>query len=836
MAPSSTLPFETFLELLRAKGYGIGLQEYAATANLLEHWDRLHAAELGDALSALIGRNEDEVAGIRRLFDTLYAPAPPPVPTPVPTHVDPLAPVRHHIWASALIAAVVMVIAAALALFPRPEPQPRVPIEVSPVRTSTGVTAVSVPPPPAPPLPPPPQHIQRRPLAEVLAGGFLAALALFWSIKAREDRRTWRTRVWSSLRGALPGPYHYSEVIRHRPARLPKADVEDAATLLGRVFSSTSRTRELDVPRSLRATLRRGLMPTIITRPRRRAETILVLQDISQDMQMWEAIVEGFLADLRRQGIALDRMYFDADPTRLSDRPFRPVTTIDRVLRARPDAPILIISSGAGLSASLESSTSTWIAQVAARARRTWLTPVTDVALWPQSLLSLPLDVWPMTHLGLAHAARQLSALDAGTPMTADVRARIGAEGHVGLADIERLKRLASLVPHPSPDLLDLLRLRFAPDIPMAAILHLMLQAEGPSAPLIALGDGEVQRALTAVRRETPDLEAAVREMVLAVLMDSEPAADSTAHARWEIAVETQRLLLADVRGSKEHVATASAALATLARGPMWEEVQQALTLVPASAPVRGMIAGVTSDRGPRTAPPVHISTSGDATIPWSWPGLRELVPAATAAALVLGAAVGLHALPVRPVEHVLDAYNLDYEATPTASTPRLSLSPRWRNDGLPRRVDLYQDDHLYRSGLALTDGAPTVVPLTSDDTGKYYQVRATLPTSNLAVSKAVWVTSDRLAYVLIDASPWANATISSPTTKTAPQQTPFTAALLPGTYQVHFDNPDLGVPSSTDRTLEVPVGGTTLYVPMPGFDAARAVDSLMPRPGQSKR
>src|SRR5688572_12571720 len=66
------LPFEAFLDVLRAKGYGIGLSEYADMANLLAHWDRVYASELGDAVAALIGRNEDEVAGIRRLFDEMY--------------------------------------------------------------------------------------------------------------------------------------------------------------------------------------------------------------------------------------------------------------------------------------------------------------------------------------------------------------------------------------------------------------------------------------------------------------------------------------------------------------------------------------------------------------------------------------------------------------------------------------------------------------------------------------------------------------------------------------------------------------------------------------------
>ena len=87
----------------------------------------------------------------------------------------------------------------------------------------------------------------------------------------------------------------------------------------------------------------------------------------------------------------------------------------------------------------------------------------------------------------------------------AEVRARMAREGRVTLEDIERLKRLASLAPHPSPALLDMLRLRFAPDVSDAAILHLMMQAEGPAAPIIRLKDDELrQSAERAPPRELP--------------------------------------------------------------------------------------------------------------------------------------------------------------------------------------------------------------------------------------------------------------------------------------------------------------------------------------------
>jgi hypothetical protein len=178
----------------------------------------------------------------------------------------------------------------------------------------------------------------------------------------------------------------------------------------------------------------------------------------------------------------------------------------------------------------------------------------------------------------------------------------------------------------------------------------------------------------------------------------------------------------------------------------------------------------------------------------------------------------------------VQEAYNLDYAPTPSISTPRLTITPRWRDDGLPRVVELYRGDRVFRSNLALSDGTATIVPLTGADTGNYYQVRARLPENNLAVSKAVWVASDKLAFVLIDASPWATVTISggTTTTSTRAQQTPFTAALAPGSYQLHFENSGLTPPSSLDQTMTVPVAGNIVHVTMPGFDPAATADRLM--------
>jgi hypothetical protein len=823
----SVLPFDAFLEVLRAKGYGVGLHEYAALANLLQHWDRTHTTEFGDAVAALVGRNDEEVRGIRRLFNEVYVPPPPPKAVSPPTP-HPLIFLRRRAWWLAVAAAVVVLVAASWNLSRRRPVAPEPPPVVPPVVTPTATEAVSLPPPPPPALPPPPRRVDRPIAVEVLGSGFLAVLALFWALKARDDKRVWLRQAWTYVRAALPGPYHFREVLRDQSARLPRSDVEDAATILGRVFSAVSLAREIDVPRSLRLTLRRGLMASLVFKLRRAAQPILVLQDVCQEMRLWDAKVDALLADLRRQGISLECWYFDGDLRRASERPHRPASGVERVLRGRPESPVMIISTGTGLAATLATPDDGWLRMLRDRPLKTWLTPVTDVRLWPRELDTVPLDVWPMTHFGLTKAARQLAGIEGEAGP--EIRSRLVSEGRVRLDDVERLKRLASLVPHPSPGLLDVLRRHFAPDISDAAVLHLLTQAEGPAAPVIRLSEDELRRSLNAVRSENPDLEAVARKAILDVLRDSEPVSGSAAHERWRIAVGVQKLLLADLEGSHAETEASVVALRALGRGPMWEEVQEALRIVPGTSRLTELKTLVPSD-GRDSAPPSEDErVLAVSRVPWSWPGWREIVPAAVTALLMVSGGVLLNALPTRTIEHLQEAYQLEYAPTPPPSTPQLFIQRRPGEARVPTRVDLYQDDRLFRKDLPLSGDATRTVQLAADDTGKYYQVRARLPDGNLAVSNAVWVASDRLAFILVDASPWANVTVRGSQTTTGSQQTPFTAALLPGSYQLHFENPALNPPSTTELSITVPIQGNAVHVTMPGFDPARAVDTLLQR------
>src|ERR1700730_9827652 len=440
---STLLPFGEFLELLRGKGYGVGLHEYFALASLEKRWDRTDAEEFGDALAALIGRNEEEVGGIRRLFAEAYlAPAPLP-PAPAPSQATVV--VRRWVWVTAIIAAAMLSATAGIFYRWTPPTPPRPVERASTVAPAPGpqpaVTPLSLPPPAAPSLPNPPERVDRRVAAEIVATAFLLAMAAFWALKTRYTTNTWLRETWATVLASLPGPYQFNVLVRGHSARLARVDIEDAANILARGFAADTQSRELDVERSVRLTLRRSLLPQLVFEPRRMPRPILVFQEVGQDMEVWRLKADAFLTDLVRQGVPLERWYFDGDPRRVADRPYRAAVPFDAVTRRNPSSPVLFVGAGAGLEAALATRDDAWLKALHGVLRKSWLTPVSDLRLWPDAFDVLPLHVWPMTREGLARSAKDLAGIEG--EFSPRIRSQFAAAGRVTADDIERMKRLA---------------------------------------------------------------------------------------------------------------------------------------------------------------------------------------------------------------------------------------------------------------------------------------------------------------------------------------------------------------------------------------------------------
>jgi hypothetical protein len=242
---------------------------------------------------------------------------------------------------------------------------------------------------------------------------------------------------------------------------------------------------------------------------------------------------------------------------------------------------------------------------------------------------------------------------------------------------------------------------------------------------------------------------------------------------------------------------------------------------VPANAELAHRLdAALGAPRGDVSRPPDAAAVARQPQ-PWAWPGLREIVPATIAASILFVAGQLLHVFPATALEHLRDAYNLDFVDRARPAQPELRLQVRADASTVPAIVDVLQDGvRVFKSAVAVPPPG-TSLPLTSADTGHHYQARAVLPGGNLAVSNAVWVPSDTAVIVTIDASPWANVIVRpvqvTGAVEMGAQATPFSVALVPGQYALRLSNN--GVTPQMDETINVTPGNRVFHFTMPGFD-----------------
>jgi hypothetical protein len=585
---------------------------------------------------------------------------------------------------------------------------------------------------------PPPPSVRNWPALGWLAAASLAiAIVALWGRRTMARARQWTADAWGAALERLPGPFHSPLVLHDLVTHLPRADVEEAATLLGRSFAPDRVGQTLDVIQSLRQTVRSGMQPHLVFRPRRVQQPILVLQDVSQSMAPYEKRVTSLCRDLRRQGVALEMWCFDGDVGAASVRPFGPPSPLEQILAARHDHPVLILSAGFGVPATL-STDARWLAALRVRSRRAWVNPVVDPDLWPASLHRLPLLVAPMTRAGLLQAARELSADDSGRGGVSIHTTTVAP--HVTPAHIHRLRQLASLVPHPMPEVLELLRQRFAPEIPESAVIYTVGARTAASDVPFQMTDEEIRMLLREVRAELPALEAQVRAYLLKVLGDSEPTPGSAAHVRWETSKLIHQVELADLQ--KTDGAAAISRLRELYHGPLWEEVRRVVAQQPSSGPAVERVKAAVDTRRGQLDPPSFAAAADDPAPPkpprWRLPQWRDLTAAVLTAILVTftGSLTGAFS---SQTEHLRNAYELAYLPGAYANDPgRLQITMRPTEVPLPRNVQLFRDAEATGPPTTLSENTPSFVRIDSDMTLSVLQVRGVLPNGALALSNAL--------------------------------------------------------------------------------------------------
>jgi hypothetical protein len=395
--------------------------------------------------------------------------------------------------------------------------------------------------------------------------------------------------------------------------------LDDVAAILGRRVSDNPGGRELDVDRTLRRTLEAGLAPQLVLRAHASTLPILVLEDVGDEMRPFRRRVAALLAGLEARGVHLDRWRFDADADRLFHFEDGAALALRQLLRRRAESPLLVISTGQGIWEGAEGRVAAWVPALRSWRQRTWLHPGTDSRAWRPALAQVPLDVWPMTRPGLLAAARHIARGD--SRLLGLREARSPAERAVTPLDVDRLRWLLDLAPRRDPELGELLRQRFCPEVPEAALQEALEAPPLSTRPPLGLAD------------------AAVHAFLLGVLDDSRPDQGSAGHERWRLDRALQAL---GTRGKDEE--SAEAELAELAASPLAPEVERALKrrarTLPGKAAER-LHARVLHplNRRAREAG-LAAGEEGGGGRRWTWPTPGEL------AAALVGAAVLWLALP----------------------------------------------------------------------------------------------------------------------------------------------------------------------------------------------
>src|SRR5262249_18216647 len=311
--------------------------------------------------------------------------------------------------------------------------------------------------------PPPPKVVPVIDWLRVAKGAALVfglLMSALWAYDYRNLRTASARATWRRALESLPGPFGFRWNVSGYARWVSKQELEATAVALSRRFGDTVTTSNLDVSNTLRLTLRAGLRPHLVFQRARPTDTIVVAVDTYYEMRPWQGKIDELLAGLQKRGIHLERWTFDADARRPSGpRGLGPVA-LESLARQRSLSPLLMISPGAGVAAALAEPDRSWVRQLERWKRRAWLNPIGDPDYWRAELARLPVHVRPMTGAGIRFLAGDLTA-DRPRGGAPALRAR----RRVRATDIERMKRLLSLVPYPSLALAELLPQRFLPHL-----------------------------------------------------------------------------------------------------------------------------------------------------------------------------------------------------------------------------------------------------------------------------------------------------------------------------------------------------------------------------------
>jgi hypothetical protein len=730
--PPSPLPLLDLLQELQGRGLPISVREHLAVGRLLDrmlsantpNWDVPDTALLRSSLAALLARNARESQLVRETFDRLYGETSGTDVTSAPPISFPQRfKTRWVAWGAGLAA--VLSVLAYFAISAGARSRGEGPVVTPPtipsaaptpaqelIQTSVVVRAVN----------------WRRAATLSAMVGALGLLGLYLR-RTSEDARRHGMRYWREELDARPGPLGYDISTRGLRPAWPPGLLDDLAAILGRHASRGEQGDDIDVDRSVAATLRAGLAPQIVWRVHAATLPILVLQDLGEEMRPWRRRVDGLLDGLQARGVALDRWTFDADGSRLFRGREDPPLPLRQLARRTADSPLLVISTGQGVLEGEPLRNADWVKLLRHWRSRAWLHPLADQRYWRTALRGAAVELWPMTPDGLVGAARQLSRGESRLGERSEPRGL--GERPVTPLDVQRLRWLISLAPSRDPLLAERLRQRFAPHVPPSALAEALVAPPSTEPPPVGPGAEEVHAFLAEVlagsRPREEDQAAFDRWRVDHALQLVGAGQASEGLAELDRAAERSAPLVAD---AVSRLAPLSPAQRDLLRPQIQRKV---LPKVQARAVHAGWDAAARSGQYRWTRPrPIELASAALVT------GLFALLTPH------LGSVTQdrkMDATEVYTLEHSEPAAVPGLARTAYVPGP-FALTLRRRDEvpdaasRAPRTAQLFQDRTVRGR---ITAGGPGL-SLEVADRGHWFQAQARLRDGTVAVSNLVWV------------------------------------------------------------------------------------------------
>jgi hypothetical protein len=350
-------------------------------------------------------------------------------------------------------------------------------------------------------------------------------------------------------RNFVPGPWKYSLQVPlvTRPVLDEDSVVDGAAHLTWQADQDLA--GDVDIDRSVQATVATGGAPVIIHRPPPVAPKYLVLEDSDDGSERWRFLYDELLRRLSREGVDITRYTFTSDPSSCTSIDGR-VSCELRDLVEHCDA-LIVIGDGDAAFDPIEDKPAGWLQLLHHVPRRLWLNPIPE-SRWSRGAQTIGRDT-PIEHAiagGLAalqntSVNRRLDAVGFPRVIERAPDTSIGfaaLRNHIGPAGLRAVAAVA-MVGTPSIAVLRWLVEEFRLALDEGTWLRVATLRWFRSG---AWPEGLQARLVAWLQAADVRFADAVAKAATALLVENEPPPGSAAHLEWGLKLTATRACAGD--------------------------------------------------------------------------------------------------------------------------------------------------------------------------------------------------------------------------------------------------------------------------------------------------